>query len=193
MSRLETGSRDRIVDATVTLLRRGGLAASGVNQVVVEGNAPKGSLYHYFPNGKVQMVSEALERYCVAVSQKLRAALQGEDPPARRIRRLFRGLAKDMSADGFRSSCAVGAVTLDLGADDEALRSACEAALATWVAVIEDCLQDLPRAQRKPAALFLVTLLEGAQLTARAQRSDAAITAAEHAFLTYVEAVSHAR
>lgn len=192
MSRLETGSRDRIVDATVSLLRRGGLAASGVNQVVVEGNAPKGSLYHYFPNGKVQMVSEALERYCVAVSQKLRAALQGEDPPAKRIRRLFRGLAKDMSADGFQSSCAVGAVTLDLSGDDEALRASCEAALATWVTVIEDCFQDLPRAQRKPAALFLVTLLEGAQLTARAQRSAAAITTAEHAFLTYFEAVSQA-
>ena len=49
MSRTETGSRERIVDATLVLLRRGGLAASGVNSVVAEGKAPKGSVYHYFP------------------------------------------------------------------------------------------------------------------------------------------------
>ncbi len=190
MSRPETGARDRIVDATVTLLRRGGLAASGVNQVVAEGAAPKGSLYHYFPDGKDQMVVEALQRYCVTVSRKLRAALHGEDPLGKRIKRLFRGLAKDMAADGFRSSCAVGAVALDLSQDDEVLQSACQAALTTWVSVIEECFQELPRSRRKPAALFLVTLLEGAQLTARAQRSDAAIHTAEHAFQTYIEAVA---
>lgn len=193
MSRTETGSRDRIVEATVALLRRGGLGASGVNQVIAEANAPKGSLYHYFPGGKDQMVCEALDRYRVAVAQKLRTALQGDGPPANRIRRLFRGLARDMGADGFRSSCAVGAVTLDLAPDDEVLRAACEVAVSSWVAVVEECLHELSRAQRRAAALFLVTLLEGAQLTARAQRSDAAIRAAEQGFQTYMDALGQQR
>jgi AcrR family transcriptional regulator len=189
MSRLATGSRDRIVDATMSLLRRGGLSASGVNNVVAEGRAPKGSLYHYFPGGKEQMVIEALQRYAAAGIERLQKCLGSSYPLSRRVKALFRDVAEGMARDKFVSSCAIGAVTLDLGSDDDALRAACAAALAEWTRVASDCLPEIPKAKRRAAAELLISLLEGAELVARAERSARPLLNAEESFLTYLGAL----
>ena len=38
-------TRDRILDATVQLLRRQGYTATGIKQIVLEADAPLGSMY----------------------------------------------------------------------------------------------------------------------------------------------------
>ena len=55
-------TRDRILDATIRLLRRQGYTATGIKQIVAEGDAPLGSVYHYVPGGKEQIGAEALAR-----------------------------------------------------------------------------------------------------------------------------------
>ena len=52
-----------MIEATIGLMRGSGLSGAGINDIVRASGAPKGSVYHFFPNGKVQIVSEALERY----------------------------------------------------------------------------------------------------------------------------------
>jgi TetR/AcrR family transcriptional regulator, lmrAB and yxaGH operons repressor len=183
VSRPATGSRDRIVDATMSLLRRGGLSASGVNNVVAEGRAPKGSLYHYFPGGKQEMVVEALQRYTAAGAERLRQCLGSSYPISRRVKSLFRDIAEGMARDNFTSSCAIGAVTLDLGPDDDALRAACAAGLSEWAQVASEYLPEIPKAKRRAAADLLISLLEGAE------RSAKPLMKAEESFLTYLEAL----
>jgi len=58
-----TAARARMLDATIGLMRRGGLTRAGVNEIVAASGAPKGSVYHFFPDGKRQIAVEALERY----------------------------------------------------------------------------------------------------------------------------------
>ena len=57
-----TDTRDRIIDASIDLFRRNGLAATGMKQVVAASNAPFGSVYHFFPGGKTQLAEEAIGR-----------------------------------------------------------------------------------------------------------------------------------
>src|SRR3954449_9192037 len=52
--------RDRMVFSAAQLIRRQGVAATGVRDVVAHADAPRGSFQHYFPGGKEQLVGEAL-------------------------------------------------------------------------------------------------------------------------------------
>ena len=45
-------SKDNLIRTAMRLFRRQGYASTGLQQIVAESGAPKGSLYHYFPAGK---------------------------------------------------------------------------------------------------------------------------------------------
>ncbi|EMR5821762.1 TetR/AcrR family transcriptional regulator, partial [Acinetobacter baumannii] len=52
--------RQRLILSALDLLRTQGLAATSVREVAKHAQAPLGSTYHYFPDGKSQIVKEAL-------------------------------------------------------------------------------------------------------------------------------------
>ena len=45
-------ARTRIVEAAARLFQSQGYAGTGLTEILRASKAPKGSLYHYFPNGK---------------------------------------------------------------------------------------------------------------------------------------------
>jgi AcrR family transcriptional regulator len=49
-----------MVRSAAELIRTKGVAGTGVREVVGHADAPRGSLQHYFPEGKDQLVAEAL-------------------------------------------------------------------------------------------------------------------------------------
>src|SRR3954447_24637299 len=52
--------RERMVRSASQLIRRKGVSGTGLREIVVEADAPRGSLQHYFPGGKEELVSNAL-------------------------------------------------------------------------------------------------------------------------------------
>src|SRR5467141_580030 len=52
--------RERMVRSAAQLIRRQGVSGTGMREIVTEANAPRGSLQHYFPGGKEEIVSDAL-------------------------------------------------------------------------------------------------------------------------------------
>jgi TetR/AcrR family transcriptional regulator, lmrAB and yxaGH operons repressor len=185
MSKPSSGARERILSATLVLLRSGGLTAAGLNDVVALASAPKGSIYHYFPAGKNQIVSEVIVSYRAFVADQISAALGGNASLKRRVNALFDSVDARMAATDYSQSCAVGAVTLDLAATDAPLRALCADALAHWATVAASHLVELPKPRRAAAGRVLVHLLEGAQLNARAAGSGAPLKDASAAFFSY--------
>src|SRR5436190_501822 len=55
-------SRERLLDSAVDLLQRQGYHGTGLNELLERSEAPRGSLYHYFPGGKEQIGAEAIAR-----------------------------------------------------------------------------------------------------------------------------------
>src|SRR4051812_45431270 len=53
-------SRDRMLVSAVALFRRHGYNGTGFRDVVAHADAPRGSIYHHFPNGKAQLGAEAV-------------------------------------------------------------------------------------------------------------------------------------
>src|SRR3954447_8499903 len=54
------GPRERMVRSAMALISTQGVSGTGLREVVGHAGAPRGSLQHYFPQGKEQLVREAL-------------------------------------------------------------------------------------------------------------------------------------
>src|SRR6201993_3341477 len=52
--------RERMVRSAAQLIRRQGVSGTGMREIVTEADAPRGSLQHYFPGGKEEIVADAL-------------------------------------------------------------------------------------------------------------------------------------
>jgi AcrR family transcriptional regulator len=167
-------SRQRMLEAAIELMRGYGLAGAGINDLVRASGAPKGSVYHFFPDGKAQIASEALELYAGRVEQFIEAALSGRRDPPARVRALFDAFAQRAKEGGFRRSCAIGTVSLDLGDELEPLQAQLAAAFERWAATIAAHF-DLGSAPATHSfAGFVLTAIEGAYVRSRAERSPAA-------------------
>ncbi|HCL2760558.1 TetR/AcrR family transcriptional regulator [Pseudomonas aeruginosa] len=56
----KSNAAERIVHATASLLASRGYFGTGLSDIIARAEAPKGSLYHYFPEGKPQIASAAI-------------------------------------------------------------------------------------------------------------------------------------
>ncbi|MGW2312246.1 TetR family transcriptional regulator, partial [Actinomadura luteofluorescens] len=68
-------TRERVLRTAAELFQRQGYHGTGLNQVLAESGAPKGSLYFHFPDGKEQLASESVALSGRAVGEALAGAL----------------------------------------------------------------------------------------------------------------------
>jgi len=108
--------RENLVRTAMRLFRQQGYASTGLQQILHESGAPKGSLYHYFPGGKEALGEEAVELAGGLVDDMLRklAAEHAADPPAF-VRGYCRTMARWMRESEYQSGCPI-ATAAPLGA-----------------------------------------------------------------------------
>lgn len=169
-----TDSRERMIEASIALMRGSGLSGAGINEIVRESGAPKGSVYHFFPAGKLQLATEALDTYAERVQAFLEATLASRSTPADKVNALFEAFARRAEEGGFQSSCAVGTVCLDLNPESAGLRQVLERALDAWIAQIARHFDLGDAVQARSFAGLLMTAIEGAYIRARAEASSRA-------------------
>jgi TetR/AcrR family transcriptional repressor of lmrAB and yxaGH operons len=161
-------SKAKMILATLDLLRGSGLAGAGINPIVEASGAPKGSLYHFFPAGKNQLVTAALKEAERAVGDGFRNVFGQSVPFSQKVRTLFSATATRIEASEFTKGCPVAAVTLDIDDESKELRTVCQGVFATWREIIAAGLDEVPAAQRREVAQLILAALEGALILARA-------------------------
>ena len=62
-------TRERMIDGALMLLAEKGLQRASFHEVTQATGTPRGSIYYHFPGGKSEMVSEALARDLVLVTE----------------------------------------------------------------------------------------------------------------------------
>jgi TetR/AcrR family transcriptional repressor of lmrAB and yxaGH operons len=161
----KTDTRDRVLRTAATLFHTQGYHATGLNQVLAEGGAPKGSLYFHFPGGKEQLAVESMrlssDEFCEHLKQagSLDAALDR--------------LAQRLLDTDFRSGCPIATVALDTAADSEPIRQACDTAYTSWERVIADSLAAQGVSDPEALATTILAAIEGALLLAKTRRDVA--------------------
>ena len=177
MSASTRGHRERIVYATAQHLRRAGIGGTGLRQVVADAGAPRGSLQHYFPGGKDQLVGEALGWAGTWAAARVdeHVARMRRPTPARLFAAIVEDWAADLESRDFERGCPVAAAVVDCADTNATVREAAASALQTWQRPITAALVTMGRGPRRAQALSTLMLcaLEGAIVLARAQRDTA--------------------
>lgn len=185
-------SRERLLDATIQLLRAKGPTASGTKEMLDTADAPRGSFYFHFPDGKDQLVAQALHRAAAATGDAITAALADHSVGLpERVERLVLDIADDLVADNYQLGCAVGATALEVAATTPKLRQATEAAFASWTAtlVAHFVQEGIIPAQATALADSVVAGMEGATMLARTRHDTAPL---QHVAATLRTAVAAA-
>jgi len=103
------GPRERMVFGAAQLIRRDGVASTGMREVAAHAQAPRGSLQHYFPGGKEQLVNEAVGwagRYAGNRVARFLTALD-EPTPSRLFAEMVRQWTDEYETAGFAGGCPV--------------------------------------------------------------------------------------
>ncbi|MGW1787251.1 TetR/AcrR family transcriptional regulator [Streptomyces sp. NPDC002143] len=173
MAKSSTPSRERIVAGAADLISRRGLNAASIRNLAKHAGAPLGSTYHYFPEGKQQLATEAVRYAGGAVARILRKELDaGPVAGLRAFLALWRGIVVESD---FRAGCPVLAVSVEEPPVDEippALTAAAEA-FEGWERLLDQALRDrgADPEQATGLAVLIVASVEGATAMCRAKRS----------------------
>jgi TetR/AcrR family transcriptional repressor of lmrAB and yxaGH operons len=168
----EVSSRDAFIAATGKLLRRQGYEATGVNEIVAESGAPKGSLYFHFPGGKEELALAAMLREGGKLHAAITSVMRSSDDPGEALGRLVDALAHGLESSGYQDGCPIATVTLEAANRSPAVHEAAAAVFDTWVEPLEERLLtaglDASTARRR--AVLVLAAIEGALILARARR-----------------------
>ena len=167
------GTRARIIATTVELMEAQGYHATGLNQILQQSAAPKGSLYHHFPGGKEELAAEAISAAGQALTNHLDAIIMESADFGMVLSLLTSFFRERLQTSEFQKGCPLATVTLEIAAISDPVQNACRAVYHTWQARIEHLLiaSGCEPARAPARALFALSAIEGALLLCRAERS----------------------
>ena len=165
-------ARDRIVRSAAALIRERGVHGVGLRQIVAHADGPRGSLQRYFPGGKTQLITEALNLAGADVLDDTESRLMQASTLADAIDAIFAPWRRVLVESNFTMGCPIAATVIDASAEDR-LREEARALLDRWRDFVHAALVEFgaPETTAKDDASVLLSALEGALILSRAHRS----------------------
>ncbi len=177
VAKVERGPRERVVYSAAQLIRTAGVSGTGLREVVAEAQAPWGSLQHYFPGGKDQIVDEALDWSSKFAADRVeRYMTETKSPTPGGLFAVMVGQFRDdFTRRGYDRGCPLVAAAADVAAHNEFLRTSVSRGFETWQKSIVSALRrmGIPRARATSVSIVMLSALEGAIVLARAHQSVA--------------------
>ena len=165
--------REEIILATCRLLEKQGYPATGLNEIVKESGAPKGSLYYYFPDGKEQIVSEAVLFAGKILVERMGSELAKHDNPIQSLYEYIMRLAGKVEEKHFVAGNPLTIVAVEAAGSSERISRACREVYDQ----IEEALKEklaccgLPETEAAEQARLTLASLEGGIILSRIHRT----------------------
>ncbi len=173
-ARKASDGRQRVLDSALHLMQVSGSAGASIGNILELSRAPRGSLYHYFPDGKEQIVREALLQFDESFTAAIRTVMARPGSIEDRLKRFVDGMIKQLRATSFRESCPVTAILLGLSDEDEGagrLRGVCAAILEGWGNTAAEYMDEFEPAIARELGRKFVVALQGGWLMCRVAES----------------------
>jgi TetR/AcrR family transcriptional regulator, lmrAB and yxaGH operons repressor len=172
-------SRDKMVQSAASLIGQRGMNAASFSDVLADSGAPRGSIYHHFPEGKKQLAECAMRLTSDQILGHMQACIaitpQG-------VLEHFVGLFRHVIVtSNATAGCAIAGVTIDVGDGDEDLLCVARVAFQSWVSTLAAQLErtGVEKLRAQGVATICIASVEGALILCRAEGNDAPLRLVE--------------
>lgn len=152
--------RERLINGAIDLIRRHGVAGTGITELIAHSGVARRSVYQNFPRGKQQLVEEATR-----VAGRLLTAALGATAgtPCARVEAFVRHWKNALIASDFRAGCPIVAAAL-AGTEVPAAPAIAAESFAEWEQILATQLvaEGMDEATAQSVATMAVASVEGA-------------------------------
>jgi AcrR family transcriptional regulator len=158
-----------MVRSAAALIRTRGVNATSFSEVLADSGAPRGSIYHHFPEGKQQLAEDAVRWTSERVLAHLRAGTPATSSDVlKRFIDMWRQVV--VSSHG-TAGCVVAGVAIDTDAGETGQIELVRSTFRSWTAVLAEQLRAVGVPSDRATSIALATLagMEGALILCRAE------------------------
>jgi AcrR family transcriptional regulator len=162
-------SRTKMVRSAASLIRTRGVNATSFTEVLADSGAPRGSIYHHFPQGKEQLAADAMRWTSERVLAHQRAC---PATTAAGVLDCFIDMWRQtVLASGGAAGCVVAGVAIDTAAGEPGLMDDVRATFRSWADLLAEQLEaaGIPAGRASTVALATLAGMEGALILCRAE------------------------
>lgn len=166
-------TRNRLIQASALLFRQKGYNGVGVSEILAAANAPKGSLYHHFPNGKADLATAAAQWTLSGMIYIIDDAFKDKTKWQEGVRHFVGKLAKLFDVLEHQETCPVKAMLFD-GPDDKAFQDVSSSIFERWQNQLQMHATKLGLSDKdaQDEAEMLLIAIEGAWTLARVRKDS---------------------
>jgi len=165
--------RERMIESALVLMGEHGVEATSFSQVIEHSGAPRGSIYHHFPGGKEQLITEATRYAGDVVANLMTEAVEQHDDPVAAVDAIIGFWRTVLYDSDFAAGCPVIAATLESD-HSPAARDAAREAFERWEQLYTEMLKraGVPEERARSLGSIAISAVEGAVILSRARHSN---------------------
>lgn len=166
-------SKDVLIETASRLFMLRGYCGVGLNDIIEESGIPKGSLYHYFPEGKEQLAIAAIENTKTLVMEDIKAVFDSQSKLIDALQAYVYQLSRAFGEGGDPIGSPIGTIAGEKHSTSEPIRLACAATFNDWQAVYTQKFLQSGYSKEQASSLATVfhALTEGGILLALTMKS----------------------
>lgn len=162
--------RDRLIVSAIGLMRRHGVAGTGISELIDQAGIARRSLYLNFPGGKSELLAEATAVAGHTITQTVTAL--SEHGPVRAVQTFIQGWREALAESEFTAGCPIVAAALGRTEAPEVAEASGQVFIE-WERKLADelCAADVEPATAQDLATTTLAAVEGAIVMAIATQT----------------------
>lgn len=164
-------TRQQMLISAVEVLRERGAAGVTIDEVLARSGAPRGSVYHHFPDGRSQLVAEALRYAGDSIAALIDDAAAGGGRSL--VHEFTKFWERTLAGSGYAAGCPVVAAAIGSSDDERELTAVAGDIFARWGAALSRAFvaDGFTDTDARSLAVTCIASLEGAVVLCRSTGS----------------------
>jgi TetR/AcrR family transcriptional regulator, lmrAB and yxaGH operons repressor len=165
-------TKTKMLISAADVLRERGAAGLTIDEVLSRSGAPRGSVYHHFPEGRNQILSEALRYAGDSITAKITAAGDGG---MNLLQRFVEFWEQSLLATDFNAGCPVVAAAIGSAHEERQLAGTAAEILGSWREALTRSMvaEGIKADDAASLATMTIAAVEGAVMLCRSTRTTA--------------------
>lgn len=168
LNTIEVRTKEKLIQQTVSLIIEKGYHGTGINEVLRASKVTKGSLYHHFPKGKDQLVTEALKSSTIKLHLQYKQLLKSADNLEDGLRKLINHAIKELEVSKYKTGSILVNVSQELGSINKYLQTTCKQLFELIINSLESFFLEYDIEKWKESARSFFISFQGAIVLSKA-------------------------